>query len=105
MKIWSMLLNPVLFVAATVLLYFGSGMLLFVPRAWNEPYFVADRVIYGVIPFVGSCALLVLVGRNRARDKSTRGTLQSIATAFAFAVSALVVFWIGAEIFVAISRG
>jgi hypothetical protein len=49
-----------LLAVASVLLYYGLGMLLLVPGDPGGPYWVRNRVVYGVIPlFAGLLALAV----------------------------------------------
>ena len=55
-------ISTLLFIAACVLLYFGTGMLLVVPGYPGEAYFVTKRVLYGFLPCVCSGTLLIAVG-------------------------------------------
>jgi len=49
-----------LLAVASVLLYYGLGMLLLVPGDPGGPYWARNRVVYGVIPlFAGLLALAV----------------------------------------------
>lgn len=88
-KLWSV---P-LFIAACVLLYFGSTMLLLVPSYRGESYF-AGRIEYGVLPTLGSIVLLITVGWLWARATSM-SLGKSIGWAFAGAIAAIALFWIG----------
>jgi hypothetical protein len=42
----------ILLATASVLLYFGLGMLLLVPGDPGGPYWAKERVVYGAVPFV-----------------------------------------------------
>ena len=42
----------ILLAIASVLLYFGLGMLLLVPGDPGGPYWAKERVVYGAVPFV-----------------------------------------------------
>ena len=49
-----------LLAVASVLLYFGLGMLLLVPGDPGGPYWARNRVVYGVVPlFAGLTALAI----------------------------------------------
>lgn len=48
-----------LFVVSCCLLYFGSTMLLFVPGVPGGPYWVEERLLYGLIPATLGVGLLV----------------------------------------------
>jgi hypothetical protein len=43
-----------LLAVASVLLYFGLGMLLLVPGDPGGPYWVRERIVYGLLPFFSS---------------------------------------------------
>jgi len=53
----------VLLALASVLLYFGLGMLLLVPGSPGESYWARARVLYGLIPLLGGIITAALSGR------------------------------------------
>ena len=85
----------VLFIAACALLYFGSGMLLFVPGYPGENYFALKRVIYGVLPALGSVGLLTLVSWLWVRPARFRDLKKSVLMTYSLALVAVALFWLG----------
>ncbi len=60
--VWATLVCIPLFVAASLLLIYGSTMLFLVPGYPGENYFgslIEGRFVYGVLPFVSGVAMLV----------------------------------------------
>jgi len=49
--------------SASVLLYFGLGMLLVVPRSPGESFWVTGRFTYGLLPLLFGCTLATICGR------------------------------------------
>jgi hypothetical protein len=94
---WQRLAGALLFVAASVALYFGNGMLLLMPGDpyHREPYFDRTRVIYGVLPFLLSVALSIAVGFLWARAPNWDKVKRAIGIAFSCAVAAVLLFWAG----------
>ena len=87
-----------LFVVACALLYYGTGMLLFVPGYPGENYLkslFSGRFLYGVLPSVSSVALLVTVGWLWDRSNGSRDLAKAIGRSFSLALGAIVLFWIG----------
>ena len=80
-----------LFIAACGLLYFGSGILLFVPGYRGESYFSSGRVTYGVLPTITSALLLTVVGWLWSRKS---GDLKrSLKRTYSLASMAVGIIW------------
>jgi hypothetical protein len=91
-----------LFACAGALLYFGTGMLFFVPgnpgyesslRGYLESLF-AGRFFYGTLPALLGAISLIIVGWLWDRPKGSINRRNSIKKAFAWAGGAVLLFWI-----------
>lgn len=89
------LASILLFAAACVLLYFGTGMLLFVPGYPGEAYFVTKRVLYGFLPSVCSVAFLVAVGWLWSHSSNSEDHWKYVRRSFLCATAAVSLFWLG----------
>jgi hypothetical protein len=90
-----------LFIAACVLLHYGTGTLFLVPGDPGESYIkslFAGRFLFGVVPTLSSAVLLVIVGWLWDRSNGTVNHKETIATTFSLAVAATVFGWIGVMI-------
>jgi len=94
-----------LFIAACVLLYLGSGMLLVMPGYPGESYLVRERILYGVLPTLLSAALLVTVGWLWVRAGGSVSLGKAIGRSFSLAVAAILLFWIGLIIMADLRQG
>lgn len=94
-----------LFGAACFLLYYGGTMLLFVPGYPGEGFFVAGRLLYGVLPFVAGLALLVGVGWLRTRRNASSGLWRSVGRTYSWAAGFVVLFWIALMIIAGVRQG
>lgn len=84
-----------LFAAACVLLYFGSGILLLVPGVPGGPYWVRERVQYGLLPTGSGVGLLGLAAWMSIRPSPTAGrVLTRTCALFGLAAACIVAFWV-----------
>lgn len=95
----------ILFIVACALLYYGGVMLLLVPGAPHEGYFERNRVFYGVVPFLVSVFLLVVVGLLSAGSSDRSGSAGgSVVSTFSYAITAVVLFHIGIMVLAGLLR-
>lgn len=91
-------------VIASVLLYYGTTMLFFVP-AQPGHYFDLNLVIYGMLPTLTSAALLVAVGWLWVRSGSSLTLKKAIGRSFSLAIAGILIFWIGLIIMADLRQG
>lgn len=84
-----------LFAAACVMLYFGTGMLFVVPGYPGEGYFVTKRILYGLLPTISSAGLLVAVGWLWGRSSKPEEYVRYVKRSFLYAIAAISLFWLG----------
>ncbi len=99
------LASILLFAAACVLLYFGTGMLLFVPGYPGEAYFVTKRVLYGLLPSICTLALLVAVGWLWGHSSNSENYWNYVKRSFLCAMAAVSLFWLGLMIIAGFRQG
>jgi len=90
-----------LFIAACVLLHYGTGTLFLVPGDPGESYIkslFAGRFLFGVVPTLASAVLLVIVGWLWDRSNGSTNLRGTIATTLSLSVAATLVGWIGVMI-------
>jgi hypothetical protein len=99
------LCSALLFVAACVCLYFGSGWLLILPRFPGESYFTPERLMSGV--GLSTLGIVLLFGCGWAWSRLSRLTPASIAMRKVFSLAAGVValFWLTLMIIGGIRQG
>lgn len=84
----------VLLAIASVLLYFGLGMLLLVPGDPGGPYWAKQRVVYGVVPFVSGLVVLAISTWTATLDGGHADPVEAIKRSALYAVAGVVLVFV-----------
>jgi hypothetical protein len=82
-----------LFVAACVSFYFGSGWLFMLPTFPGEHYFSRERMVPGLGFSALGIVLVIIAGWMWARISGTLSLGTAIGNCFSFAGAAVILFW------------
>ncbi len=93
------------FIIGSVLLYFGSGMLLLMPGRPGERYFVSGRILYGVLPVIASAVLAYAAGWLWTRPAGGAGLRKSTIYSFALSCAAVFAIWMALLVFGSFRQG
>ena len=94
-----------LFVAACVCLYFGTGWLFIMPRFPGESYFTSERIVSGVGLAALGLVLLFASGWAWSQSSHSTPTIIAVKNVFSIAAGVLALFWLALMIIGGIRQG